>query len=327
MLLSEFCFSAIEHIQNGDYGVKPIVKLYTDGYQSSDPLELQFIHSANIKYHNIESDKLIGTYLDLSWNHDSPVSPMCRMEARYLMRIYKSGGWEKVDRVVQANIDSAQRADTEILNHLDDYDYVREHLILRPISVTQNQLALQDHLYRQIGDIALVLYAKIHDDGQTLMSAKIPRIEAEGWSLSEEEIFSKAMENTALLAPPRLYLSPLELINAPYMRGVFMGGGEKHISQIPFWIAAALTTTRQVNGAVAIFYPGVKERISELYGGSYHVSFTSDSEIMLHSVRALSAQDVWETLKHSNQLFPETMLSNSVYRYDADTGIFAKLDL
>ena len=327
MLLSDFCLDAIEHIESGDYGVKPVVKLYTDGYQSSDPVELQFIHSANIKYHNTESDTLIGTYFDISWEHDGEVTPMCRIEARYLMGMYQSGGWENADRVVQANIDNARRIDTDILNHMDDYERIRERVILRPLSFTQNRLALKESLYQRVGDIALVLYLKVGEDAQNLMTTKIPRSKTRGWNLEEKEIFSNAMENTSLLAPPRIYLSPFEVMNPPYMRGVFMGEGEGRIARIEPRITATLTTTRQINGAIAMFYSGVQERIGELYGGSYYAAFTSTDEVMLHSVKVISARSVHRILKDSNRQFPETMLSNSVYYYNVDTGTFTKLDL
>lgn len=327
MLLSEFCLSAIERIEQGNYGIKPTVRLYTDGYQSSDPAELNFIRSSNIKYHNTESDTLIGTYFDISWEHDGEVSPMCRIEAGYLMGMYQSEGWEGVDKVVQSNIDHARQVDTGILNHMHEYDRIREHLILRPISFTRNRLELKDRAYQRFGDIALALYVKVSDDGENLMSAKVPRPAVEEWSLPQDEVFANALQNTALLYPPRIYLSPLETMNPPYMRGVFMGEGEGRVTRIETRISATLTTTRQVNGAIAMFYPGVKERIGELYGGSYYAAFTSDSEVMLHSVEVFSARGVHRTLKDSNRHFPETMLSNSVYLYDADAGTFAKLDL
>ena len=55
MLLSEFCLAAVEYIENADYGVETAVRLYTDGYRSSDPEEQMFIHASNIKYHNTDS--------------------------------------------------------------------------------------------------------------------------------------------------------------------------------------------------------------------------------------------------------------------------------
>ena len=327
MLLSEFCLSAIEHIQQGNYGIKPVVRLYTDGFQSSDPAELAFIHSSNIKYHQTESDTLIGTYFDISWETSGPTRPMCRIESAYLMGMYQTGGWESVDRVVQANIDHAKMIDGSVLNHMDDYDMVRDYLILRPIPYEQNRLALKDHLFQKIGDIVLALYIKVRDNGDELLSAKVPKSVVEGWGIPEEKILAAAMENTALLYPPRIYLTPFELKNPPYMRGVFMGDGEGRVTSIDQKIDATLTTTRQLNGAIAIFYPGVQERIAELYGGSYYAAFTSSSEVVIHSVKAISAWQVYKALKNSNRRFRSSMISNSVYLYDADKKLFEKLDI
>ena len=318
MLLSEFCLSAVEHIVNGDYGVKPDVRLYTDGYQSSDKEELEFIHSSNIKYHNTESDTLIGTYFGIFWKNENSPAMTCRIEAAYLMGMYQSGGWENVDRVVRYNIDHAIQVASGVLSHMSDYDAVREHLMIRPLSYARNRLTLKENVYRQLGDVALALYVKLQDTGGDLMSAKVPMTTMQKWGLPEEEVLSKAMENTALLYPPRIYLSPDELENPPYLRGVFMGEGEGRVARIESKICATLTTTRQLNGAAALFYPGVQERIAELYDGSYFALLTSDSEVMLHSAEVMTAWSAYKALKRTNRRFRDSTISNVVFRYNAD---------
>lgn len=327
MLLSDFCLDLIEHIEGGDYGVKPVVKLFADGYQSTIPDELEFIHSANIKYHRIESDSLIGTFLQLSWNRREGGSSRCRYDVAWLLERYEAGGWESVDRAIQENIDNALLIKGNVLESMDNYELAKEHLILRPLSLVSHRLDLKGSVYQTFGDIALVLYIKINDIGDTFLSAKVPIQKVAEWNLPEEELFANAMENTALLYPPRLYFYPYEIRNVPYMTGVFMGEGEGRITKIDPMVSPMLTTTRYTNGAIAAFYPGVKERIAEIFGCSYYLAFTSDGEACLHSVKKTDAKLADRMLKESNRHFSEEILTNSIYYYDADKGIMSKLDL
>ena len=320
MLLSEFVLAAVEHIQQTDYGVQPEVKVYADGYQSDDPEELDFIHASNIKYHNRESDTLIGTYFMISWKKEGSHPHQCRQEAAYLMGMYQEGGWENVDRVLKANIEAAEQADVSgILNKLFTFETAQPHLMVRPLSWPQNRLALKESVYRKVGDIALTLYAKLGDRGGDMMSVKVPRERVDGWSLSPEEALDKALENAAILHPPRLYLSPDELEGKPpYMQGVFMGEGKNVLDHVSEKRNAILTTTRQLSGAAAFFYPGVQERLAELFGCSYYASFTSDSEVMLEGADKVTAWQAYKALVKTNRRFRSTALSNMIFQYDAE---------
>lgn len=77
-----------------------------------------------------------------------------------------------------------------------------------------------------------------------------------------------------------------------------------------------LTTTRTMNGAVALFYPGVQERLAQLMGGDYHVGFTSIHEAILHPVNRQSPENMRDSIHDINEVFPrDEMLSNEVFRY------------
>ena len=77
-----------------------------------------------------------------------------------------------------------------------------------------------------------------------------------------------------------------------------------------------LTTSKSINGAIAIFYPGVKERLGELFG-DYYVGFTSIHEAVIHPVARQSPLCMKESIREINAAFPrEEMLTNRVYRYN-----------
>lgn len=136
-----------------------------------------------------------------------------------------------------------------------------------------------------------------------------------------------ALTNTYVLAPPRMYLTPAECTDPPYERGAFMALGSK-IKSFGKLQAPTITTTKQVNGAIAVFYPGVKEKIASMAGGSYYVAFTSIHEARIHCVNTVPPRTILSSIKRVNKAFdPEEILTRKVYYYDADKDTFDMLEL
>ena len=87
-----------------------------------------------------------------------------------------------------------------------------------------------------------------------------------------------------------------------------------------------LTTTKNINGAVALFYPGVLKRLAQLMGGDYFVGFTSIHEAIIHPAKRQSPENMRESIKDINEVFPkEEMLTNAVYRYHVSSGLLAEV--
>ena len=175
--------------------------------------------------------------------------------------------------------------------------------------------------------MALVLYVLIRDDEKGIDSAKIPKEMLKKWGMDAEEILDAALLNTYCMAQPRMYLSPFECINPPFERGAFMSFNSP-ITSLDKWSIPTVTTTKLTNGAIAMFYTGVKEKIAELYGDSYYVVFTSIHEARTHCRGVYPPRDILRSLKETNRVFPkEEMLSNKVYYYDREKGTFEALML
>ena len=85
---------------------------------------------------------------------------------------------------------------------------------------------------------------------------------------------------------------------------------------------AIIKTINQNNGAIALFYPGVKERIVELVGDSYYVSFLSINEAYIHLVGSVNPETIHQSLRRVNAEFPEEMLTDNIFLYDVKKGTF-----
>lgn len=318
--------------QKQEWGIRrDQLRFYPDGFTAdNDPRLLEFIRNTNIRYHRKESDVLMGDYLVIEEEEAGKAgASSCRFEMKYLYECFQKGAWKPVWENIKANIELGRRLGVEsILHHMAEYEAVKERLIVRPINYTDHRYELSDCVYETVGDIALVLYLMVGDDPEAgLMTAKIPRRVFECWGLPQEQVLESAMLNTNIMAPPRIYFKPTECYHAPYERGVFMsvGSGVDHIGRLA---VPTITTTKQTNGAIALFYPGVCRRLAQMAGGSFYVAFTSIHEARLHCEGSIAPRSILGLVRDVNKRFdPTEILTRKVYFYDAEKEVFGPVAL
>lgn len=299
---------------------------------ASEEMELQhLIRETNIKYFKTESDEMLGDFFVLE-PADVPTQ-YCRFEGDYLFSEYEKEGWEGVWNIVDDNVEMVRRiAENDVMKLLNDNDYqaLKDHLFIRPLNYADHRYELDDKVYRRIGDMALVLYLLLEDtdDGEchNVSSAKMYRVQTQPWNVSEDEIWEAAMGNTYLMAPPRMYKKAQDTYKPPYQKGAFMALGSK-LTSLSAYDVPILTTTSQTNGAIALFYPGVKEKIAEMFGDDYYVAFTSIHEARLHRKDTVSPIQVLRQIKALNKLDPTDILTRKLYLYERVSGELKQLEL
>lgn len=304
-----------------------------DGATSPDGKELSVIRETNIKYHKTESDVLIGDYIILYQNKGKS-EQMCRFDCGQLYRLYEKGSWAAVWEQIHSSIDSSRRfMELEIMDLIEKNEYgpLKDKLFIRPLNFRDHRYELKDHIYRRVGDMVLVLYILASDknDGKRhdVLSVKVPKVSMEAWGIGEEEVWESALSNTYIMAPPRMYLKPMDLANPPYHRGAFMALNSD-MTSLPPLAVPTVTTTAQINGAIAMFYPGVMKRIGELFGDDYYIAFTGTSEARLHKKGTIQPREILMRLKQMNKIFdPSEVLSNKVYLYETGKQEMRQLEL
>lgn len=125
------------------------------------------------------------------------------------------------------------------------------------------------------------------------------------WKISAEELNKVALANTAKLYPPKIGILPI--------------GAATNVT-------LGLTTVNELNGAVALFYPGMAEKLSGYMGGSYFVIPSSVHELIILPYDFMTPTELKEKVKTVNDsgiLTEEDILSYSVYYYDAVAGKFS----
>lgn len=319
-------------IKKSEWGLSEAnVRFYNDGFSApDDEKEQNFIRDTNIRYHKTESDVLIGDFMTINIkDQKADIKHQCRFDLQAVYGDFVKKGWEFVWDIVKENIDwGNQIFETGVLSLISDYQAVKDKLIIRPINYTDHKYDLKEAVYKQIGDIALVLYLVMYESKeQGLGTTKIHKETFGEWGKSFDEVWEAALTNTYVLAPPRMYLTTFECIDPPYERGAFMALGSK-MKSFGKLQSPAITTVKQVNGAIAMFYPGVKEKIASMAGGSFYVAFTSIHEAKIHCDKTIAPRNILNNIKRVNKAFdPEEILTRKVYYYDAAKKTFDALEL
>ena len=206
----------------------------------------------------------------------------------------------------------------EKIEMLTDYERVKKHLFIKPVNHEKHREELQDALYHCIGDIALVLCFKLHNDDKTLVNGKITEQIAAMWEMVEEELFREAMDNTMRMSPPRIFrwekmlLDPWKYEGEDFMcewDDIVVNTGE---------LGNCVSTTTRTNGAIAVFGRGVARRLSDaMKGQDLYLVFTSIHEAMVHNASVVDPYNLEKILNDTIQeSTPEKdVLTRHIYKY------------
>lgn len=216
-----------------------------------------------------------------------------------------------------------QAQESTALSRESSYEKVKNSLILRPLNYQHVKRSLKNVPFTRIGDIALVLYAVMAHKGGDYFTAKMHRTQMQNWDREEKDVLEEALVNTSFLYPPRLY-SVEDLLSWDQKRhedGRFMTA-DGRISVRKGMRGYILTNTLEINGSIALFYPGVARQIAEGFGEDFYVAFTSIHEAQIHAASMISPDVIRSSLRDTNRHCNrfEEVLTNRVYcyRYDSD---------
>ncbi len=283
--------------------------------------DMRLIRALNLNLYGVE-DIILREDILCVFCGRGHMQSMLHWKVRSLYERFKKEGWQSVLPEIMIKLQQAEKIGKQMPINYDSYEISSENLILRPLNYHQCIDELDNCIYWKFGDIVLVLYGLIGDEDGQYLTMKIYREMTYRWNIEEEQLLTNALLNSYAKMPPRLYHAEQMLRNCNRTGGVFMPGEQgEHIIIHPEnkWERLKgyrLTTTRQVNGALAIFYPGVKMRLAEIMGGDYFVGFTSIHEAVIHPISSRVLKEMKESIRHVNAVFDEKeMLTNQVYRY------------
>lgn len=207
---------------------------------------------------------------------------------------------------------------------LMDYDTAKSRLFVRLLNCDRNADVLKNVVHKTLGDIAFTVYAILDDNRKDLISTKVLKTMVEKWGKNENDIFNEAIGNTYRATPPRIYKWEGVLCDESYAGESFMN--DEDICDLDKSFSGnTLSTTRKTNGAIAVFLPGVAEKISELLDSDFYMVFTSIHEVMIHSTRSgVDPKDLKLILQDTlREVTPSSdYLTEKIYKYNRRTHKF-----
>lgn len=259
---------------------------------------------------------------------------MCGLHIRELYTEYQNG--RSVESIVVSVINEIKNIGNtnvyEEAKEIYNYEKIKDKLFIRLLNANEHAAVLANTIYKTIGDIALVVYMRISDKNNTIISTKILQSITEEWKISPEKVFQEALINTYRMTPPRIY-NWMDWILSSSCKGLEYTGENFMSPDINYTInqdmtGNCLSTTQKTNGAVAVFLPGVAERLAELLNGDFYMVFTSIHEVMIHKTSTVNPKDLadilYDTMETDTPM--EDRLTYKIYKYEKETGKFSVVE-
>lgn len=224
--------------------------------------------------------------------------------------------------VIAAKMASIVQTETPAydISIFNDYEKIREWLFIRVCNYDANKEMLASVPHKRIEDLAITYHVMVNvsDDGD-VSSAIISNEIISAFGVSKERLHQDAMASSPRLAPAKV-----DAIGNVISE---LSGESAESFKIPAPNFSMIVVTNRfgINGAAALFYPGMMERIAEKMHGNFYVLPSSVHEIIALPAslntdgERLSAmvQDINATV-----VDPADRLSDNAYLYDADSRTF-----
>lgn len=254
------------------------------------------------------------------------VTEVCALYVGELYEEYRQGlGLDVIVGDVMKQLQGMPRTDIiENAGILRDYSRIREHLFIRLLNKDKYKEDLRDCVYRTIGDIAIVLYVRMGEKDGCISSMKVKQHILKCWDMDMDEVLDAALLNTYFISPPRIYCWEKMIFNPRYEGENFMNLLSDYAIRRGA-VGNCLSTVKRTNGAVAVFLPGVAQRLSDLMKGNFYLVFTSVHEVMIHNEDTVDPEDLRYVLAETvRETTPEEdVLTLQVYHYNRENGIFS----
>lgn len=299
-----------------DKNYELFIEQLTNGIHNITDIPLE-----NIKFTNKGGDRLNITFAEYDGTYVD-----CSVHVEELYVAYQNG--IRLNAIVDYICGDVLHAKNyniyDKTKELMDYDTAKSRLFVRLLNCDRNADVLKNVVHKTLGDIALTVCAIVDDNREDLISTKILKFMVKKWGKTETDIFNEALENTYRATPPRIYKWEGVLCDESYAGESFMND-EDVCDLDKSFSGNILSTTRKTNGAVAVFLPGVAEKISELLDSDFYMIFTSIHEVMIHSTGSgVDLKDLKLVLQDTlREATPSSdYLTEKIYKYNRRTHKF-----
>ena len=206
-----------------------------------------------------------------------------------------------------------------------DYEAAKDYLFIRVANKEANADVLAGMPHKEVEDLAITYHVLVNHDQNGIASAPVTDDLLRHYGVTAEQLHEDAIANSQRMLPAQL----------DSMQNMLFGMMTPEASDTlrdepyPGSTMLVLTNNVQLNGAAALFYPGVMDQAAERLGGNFIVLPSSTHEVIMIPADGMTDfRSLEQMVKDINrsQVAPEERLSDHVYHYDAKERLFERAD-
>ena len=206
-----------------------------------------------------------------------------------------------------------------------DYEAAKDRLFIRVTNKETNADVLAGMPHKEVEDLAITYHVLVNHDQNGIASAPVTDDLLRHYGVTAEQLHEDAIANSQRMLPAQLDSMQNMLF------GMMTPGASDTLRDEPYPGSTMLVLTNnvQLNGAAALFYPGVMDQAAERLGGNFIVLPSSTHEVIMIPADGMTDfRSLEQMVKDINrsQVAPEERLSDHVYHYDAQERLFERAD-
>lgn len=223
------------------------------------------------------------------------------------------------------------------ISRIMDYDRVKMNLFMRLSAAEKNKDLLEHAPHIRKEDLAITFHIMLDQSDKGTATTMINDNMMEAYGIDLDQLYQDALLNSPVICPAqienmgealsRMMIEDMKSAGAP---PEVIQEMEKDLKESnkdnPMTI---ITNDRLVDGASAIFYPGVMDLVGERMQGDYFILPSSVHEtLVVPDDGRVSLQELTDMVKEVNmtQVNPEDQLTDQVYHYDIADHVFEKAE-
>lgn len=211
--------------------------------------------------------------------------------------------------------DACMQIATKDMSFLDDADAYYDRVYLRVVSYEKNRDKLRGVPFRKYLDMAVTMRILASHGPEHTASAQMTYPMIARLELSQKQLWEHALANTKAFFP--VHIEKMDDI-------IRKLAPEMHRPELPDMGIYVMTNTSMKDGATALLYAQEElDALARKNNTGYYILPSSVNEMLLVPEKDFpDAEELQEmvTLVNRNELREEEILSDSVYRYDKDSG-------
>ena len=200
------------------------------------------------------------------------------------------------------------------------FDKIKDDLTIKMVEIRRNHEYLSEMPYVKMGNgFAIVCDIEINDGNGGQLRTTVTRDMMKEMNYDMGELFSTAIESAQVKDPAVMQSIRSQLLfdDEPNLLE-----GHDVISEEEKDNMYVISNKECLYGAVALYYPGIQEKVAECFGENYYVLPSSVNELLLiPESRAPEAREIaWMVYEANHELLqPHEILSDNIMYYDRDS--------